>query len=70
MADFKYEDFEEHKQKHAVFLEQIRKYRLEFDEGKQDVAYHLLGFLRKWVKIHISEDDFSYSPLFRKNGLT
>jgi hemerythrin-like metal-binding protein/PAS domain S-box-containing protein len=70
MADFKYEDFEEHKQKHADFLERIRGYRAEYDAGKQDVAYRLMGFLRKWVRIHISEDDFSYSALFRKNGLT
>jgi hemerythrin-like metal-binding protein/PAS domain S-box-containing protein len=70
MADFKYEEFEDHKQKHADFLDRIRTYRAEYDEGKQDVAYRLMGFLRKWVRIHISEDDFSYSALFRKNGLT
>jgi hemerythrin-like metal-binding protein/PAS domain S-box-containing protein len=70
MVDFKYEDFEDHKQKHADFLQKIRSYQVEFEEGKQDVAYRLMGFLRKWVRLHISEDDFSYSALFRKNGLT
>ncbi len=70
MSEFKYAEFKEHKKKHKLFLEQLNNFKHEYSDGRIDVAYRLMATLRKWVKIHILEDDKMYSNLFIKNGLT
>ncbi len=70
MKDFGYSNIEDHKEKHKMFLDTINSHKKEYEEGNIDTAYKVMIFLRKWVKVHITEDDKAYSALFRKNGLT
>ena len=70
MQDFSFSDYENHKQKHSDFLSRIKAYKQEYDKGKVEVAYNLMGYLRKWVRAHISEDDIMYAEIFKKNGLS
>lgn len=70
MKDFNFSNFDAHKKKHQIFLDTINKYRTEYENGDFDTAYKVMNFLRKWVRLHITEDDKTYSALFRKNGLS
>lgn len=70
MKDFGYSDIKEHQKTHAGFINTLKKYQEEYKDQKIDSAYKLMGFLRKWVRKHITEDDKSYSYLFKQNGLT
>jgi len=70
MKDFGFSNVDAHKKKHQIFLDTINKYRTEYENGDFDTAYKVMNFLRKWVRLHITEDDKTYAALFRKNGLT
>lgn len=69
MEEFDYSSKEPHRKKHRLFLDTINKYREDYERGNIDTAYRVMGFLKNWVRKHITEDDESYSALFKKNGL-
>jgi hemerythrin-like metal-binding protein/PAS domain S-box-containing protein len=70
LSDFKYEHFKSHKQTHDNFIKTIKEYYEQHKSGKFDIAYHLLIFLKKWVKNHIQEQDKAYVQCFKNNGLS
>lgn len=69
MEEFGYLLTEEHTKKHKNFLDTIKEFQKDYEEGKVDVAYKLMNFLRKWVRTHVTQDDLGYADLFRKKGL-
>jgi len=70
LTDFKYEDIKKHKFLHDEFLTTLKGYYNEHKNGKVDVAYQLMMYLKSWVKNHIQIHDKSYVECFKKNGLS
>ena len=69
MKESAYADTEAHEKTHAGFIEKLQEFKENYKEGRVDVAYNLMGFLRPWVKYHILEIDKPYVESFRKSGL-
>jgi len=70
LSDFKFEHFKKHKEGHDAFIRTIKSYYDQHKQGKVDVAYQLMIFLKKWVKNHIQEHDKAYVECFKNNGLS
>ncbi len=70
MQDFKYNDYEAHQKGHKVLIDTITQFQEKFKEGEVGIPYKLMNLLRKWVRIHVLEEDIAYVPVFKKNGLT
>jgi len=70
LSDFKFENFKAHKEMHDNFIKTIKSYYDQHKQGKIDIAYQLMIFLKKWVKNHIQEQDKSYVECFKNNGLS
>ncbi len=69
MKKTNYEETEAHKKTHTDFIEKLQKFKEEYKEGRVDVAYNLMSYLRPWVKFHILKVDKPYAEIFRKAGL-
>ncbi len=70
LTDFKYENLVEHKHIHDKFVEKIKGFYTEHKNGKIDIAYQLMIFLKSWVRNHIQVHDRGYVECFKKNGLS
>jgi len=69
MQKFGFKDFERHKMLHNAFRERVKKFRISFEQGQEQIVYEFLAFLNSWVKIHITKFDKEYEAIFRENGL-
>jgi len=54
---------------HNAFRERVKKFRISFEQGQEQIVYEFLAFLNSWVKIHITKFDKEYEAIFRENGL-
>jgi len=69
MEEFHFENFENHKIKHEVFVNDLQKMFSDYLEGNPDVPYHLINFLKEWVVEHVTVHDRKYVELFIKHGI-
>lgn len=70
MTDTNFHGYQNHKKIHTDFVNKIKKYHEDHKNGKVDVTYSLLLYLRPWVKEHITVNDIKYVEIFRKHGLS
>ena len=68
-AKFKYADTAAHKAEHAKFLDDVGKFKADFDAKKLGLSIQVMTFLSDWLKKHIMGTDKKYSACFNANGL-
>jgi len=56
-----YPDYEEHKEHHEQLLAQVMELRSKMESGDHSISFELLHFLKKWLTIHILEEDSAYT---------
>lgn len=63
-----YPDYEEHKQHHEQLLAEVKQLRHKMEHEDHSISFELLHFLKKWLTIHILEDDNAYTEHLLKCG--
>lgn len=66
---FGYPDAPDHKLEHRKFVEEVSKFRNEFDAGRVGLSIKVMDFLSDWLKNHIMGMDRKYGPYFNQKGL-
>jgi len=66
---FEYEDYENHKKGHDVFVERVLAIDKRFRGGDASVSMELFSLLRDWLIQHIQEKDTQYAPVLLKRGV-
>ncbi|WP_319509022.1 bacteriohemerythrin [uncultured Methanolobus sp.] len=69
MKRFAYPDYAEHKLEHENFVENVLKFKDDYEKGKAGISYDILNFLKDWLVGHIQDTDKKYAPLFIEKGL-
>jgi hemerythrin-like metal-binding protein/PAS domain S-box-containing protein len=70
LEDFNCGKPEEHKKIHEKFINTIKEYQIQFNQGKNNSVYKLIVFINSWVLHHIQVEDKSYVDCFKLNGLS
>lgn len=63
-----YPDYAEHKKHHEQLLAQVQELRTKMESGDHSISFQLLHFLKKWLTIHILEEDNAYTEHLIKCG--
>ncbi len=63
-----YPDYEEHRARHAVLINQLAEIRDKLEDGNAAVGFELMHFLKIWLTKHIGEEDNKYSEFFLEAG--
>ncbi len=69
MSNFKYHDYESHKDEHQNFSKNISDYCSDLMSGSYQIMEELTKYLQQWLVHHIQETDKKYTYCFNKNGL-
>ncbi len=69
MSEFKYPDFQNHKNEHHDFAMKIISYLDKVVNGEYQIACDILEDLKSWLVNHIQSTDLKYIDCFTKNGL-
>jgi hemerythrin len=69
MGKHRYPDYEKHKKEHEVFIDEVRTFKNDFDNGKVVLSVRIMEFLKKWLGNHILGTDKAYEPFLRERGL-
>ncbi|HVN23943.1 MAG TPA: bacteriohemerythrin [Syntrophorhabdales bacterium] len=66
---FGYPDAATHKVEHKKFIEEVSKFKKDFDSGNVGLSTSVMNFLSDWLKNHIMGKDKKYGPFFNEKGL-
>jgi len=55
-----YPDYDDHKAHHEMLLKQVQELRHKMEHEDHSISFELLHFLKKWLTIHILEEDTAY----------
>ncbi len=55
-----YPDYDNHKSHHEMLLKQVQDLRYKMEHEDHSISFELLHFLKKWLTIHILEEDTAY----------
>jgi len=64
---FDYPDSEAHQEHHDQLKKEVVSFRKKFQDGTP-IDIELMGFLKKWITLHIMKDDKKYTPFFLEKG--
>jgi len=67
--NYKYPNFNLHKEAHNHFINRIIKFREDFEEGKEDVCVEMYYFLEEWFNNHILKYDKEAVEFFVEKGV-
>jgi len=56
-----YPDYDDHKKHHEQLLTQVRELRHKMESEGHSISFELLHFLKRWLTIHILEEDKAYT---------
>jgi hemerythrin len=68
-ALFDYPDREAHIQEHLQFVNEVERFKTQFEAGNIILSFEVFKFLRGWLVKHIQGSDKKYSTCFIANGL-
>jgi hemerythrin len=68
-AAFKYPESEAHIEEHQQFVNEVVKFKSQFEAGNIVLSFALFKFLKGWLFNHIQGSDKKYSDCFIANGL-
>ena len=69
MIEFKYPEYQYHKEEHIDFSLRTLAYQSRVITGDNRVANAILEYLKSWLVNHIQKTDKKYSDCFKKNRL-
>ncbi len=70
MAEFKYDNYSEHKKIHDDFTQKAIDLKNQLSESGFVLSLDVLNFLRDWLINHIKGTDRQYISCFRENGIS
>jgi hemerythrin len=59
-----------HKRQHGDLVDQVLKFKANFDNGKSVVSIDIMNFLRDWLTQHIAGSDKKYSSYLNGKGVS
>ena len=68
MKRYGYEDLAAHKPLHTKFIQQIKDFRQQVDDGSISVGVKMFNFLGDWLRGHIRGTDTQYVEVFKAKG--
>lgn len=66
MVKYAYNDYQQHKNEHAKFIEKLNGLKSDFANGKVTISLEVLSFLKDWLINHIQISDKKYAPHISK----
>lgn len=66
---FGYKDTPEHLEQHKKFVDKIKNFANEFEEGDSTVSLDIINFLKDWLINHILKIDVRYVPFLKEHGV-
>lgn len=66
---YNYKDSENHNLQHKKFVEKIKAFQKDFNEGNAALSFDLIDFLKDWLINHILKIDAKYVPFFKENNV-
>ncbi len=60
----------QHIAEHRAFVNEVEKFKKEFEAGSVGLSVKVMSFLSNWLKSHIMGTDKKYSDFFNQHGLT
>jgi hemerythrin len=66
---FGYQESSSHKSEHKAFVDEVYRFKKDFDEGRIGLSMKVMDFLSDWLKNHIVGIDQKYSSFFIEKGL-
>ena len=69
MIEFKYPEYQYHKEEHFNFIHRVNSYCDRLLSGGYQLAKEILEFLKQWLVKHIHGTDKKYIECFVRNGL-
>jgi hemerythrin-like metal-binding protein len=68
MIEFKYPEYQYHKEEHMDFSVKALAYSNRVITGDCQIANEILEYLKQWLINHFQETDKKYTEYFSKNG--
>lgn len=66
---FNYVATKSHIAEHVKFVDQIKEFKQDFEDGKISVSQEVVDFLKNWLLSHIGGSDKQYTATFHANGV-
>lgn len=66
---YNYPDAARHKQLHAEFVDEFKKIRQDYSNGKAPMSIDIMQRLREWLNYHIMNVDKEYTAFFNEKGV-
>ena len=64
-----YAETPQHMAEHKAFVDEVEKFKKEFEEGSIGLSVKVLTFLSNWLRNHIMGTDKKYSEFFNQKGV-
>jgi hemerythrin-like metal-binding protein len=69
MIEFKYPEYQYHKEEHHDFSKKAIEYCERVTHGDSQISNEILEYLKRWLVNHIQATDKKYVDCFKRNGL-
>jgi hemerythrin len=66
---FGYPEAPGHRAEHQKFIEEVARFKGDFDSGRIGLTIKVMNFLSDWLTKHIQGTDKKYAPFFNEKGL-
>ncbi|NJK84633.1 MAG: hemerythrin family protein [Bacteroidales bacterium] len=57
MEEYKYPDMDNHKMEHANLIQEVVRFKADFESKKRTLSFELADYLKSWLKNHIQGTD-------------
>ncbi len=65
-----YTGAQQHMAEHRAFVDEVEKFRKDFEAGSIGLSVRIMTFLGDWLKNHIMGTDKKYSEFFNQQGVS
>ena len=66
---YNYDNFEQHKKQHDVFVKKVSNLEERFNKGEIILSFEITKFLKDWLIQHIQGTDKKYTKFFIEKGI-
>jgi len=68
-SKYGYPESTTHKRQHGDFVDQVTKYKSNYESGISVLSIEIMVFLKDWLLEHIAGTDKKYSPFLNSKGV-
>jgi hemerythrin-like metal-binding protein len=69
-ARHNYPDTFPHMAEHKMFVDQVSRFKKDFEDGKLALSIQIIAFLSEWLRRHIKGTDQRYTAFFNAKGVS